>query len=889
MVSGSPGGGLTGEFGGNVMAVGCNFTKTTHMFLAGASSLALLAGAALIVSSGRSAAADATWKEVASDNNLFGDVNWSTDAVPNSGDTAFFSQSSFTNLSNNAFLFFGGWTFNSDSPAYIITNDTGIYFDGAGVNVNGGSVTIKNIGTAGTIEFQMSSTAGNATIENDALLNFVNSSTAGNATIENTYSTYFYHSSKAGDATITNSGTGASTIFGSTSSAGSSTITNSGSGSGSYFYGNSTAGNAALIGGHANSYFDFTYTSGPNSDGQISAGSIAGLGAFRLGANSLTVGSNNQSTQVDGTISGPGSLAKVGTGTLTLNGTNTYSGSTTVSAGTLNVGGSLLGNVVVENGGTLSGIGSVPWVYVKNGGTFAPGNSIGKMTVGGNFTLDPGATYEVELNDAGYVAGVNNDLVTANAAILGAGSIIHVTPENGTDDGSTYAPGTDYEIISASFQLLEDGAGPTITDDFAFLDFTGRAHGLSYYLTSSAPASSFCQDGATSNQCQAGEAIKGLGSGNAIYDAVVGMNEADANAAFDAASGEVHASGQTVVTQTTSQFSQTLRNQAASGIGSGSAGRQATTAPLGYGPEAEMAKSPASDAIDQMTTASYAHERVSTAWITAMGATGSIDTDGNAGQLDWNAGGIAGGYEGAFDAGGGKAWAGLGFGYVKSRGTVDARSSSIDADNLQLGVYAGWANGPWTVTGALAYTASRIDSARNISVGGFTGTAAADYWTHSLGFTGEAAYSFGLGDGLTISPLATLDAGWSGHGGFAETGAGAFNLTSGSADWTRFDTGLGAAISRTVHTASGAALTFDARAVWEHAFSDVLPRETHALSGGAVALEVAGADSGRDRLRLGAGAAFQISQDMTVRASYDGIFSSSQTSHTGNLSLSVKF
>jgi autotransporter-associated beta strand protein len=49
----------------------------------------------------------------------------------------------------------------------------------------------------------------------------------------------------------------------------------------------------------------------------------------------LTVGYNNASTTYSGVLSGPGSLIKVGTGTLTLSGANTYTGDTTVRAGTL--------------------------------------------------------------------------------------------------------------------------------------------------------------------------------------------------------------------------------------------------------------------------------------------------------------------------------------------------------------------------------------------------------------------------------------------------------------------------------------------------------------------------------------------------------------------------
>jgi autotransporter-associated beta strand protein len=77
----------------------------------------------------------------------------------------------------------------------------------------------------------------------------------------------------------------------------------------------------------------------------MTIGSIAGAGTYSLGSAALTVGLNNFSTDVSGTIADGGinggkggGLIKVGTGTLTLSGISTYSGPTTVSAGTLQAG-----------------------------------------------------------------------------------------------------------------------------------------------------------------------------------------------------------------------------------------------------------------------------------------------------------------------------------------------------------------------------------------------------------------------------------------------------------------------------------------------------------------------------------------------------------------------
>ncbi|EIZ85882.1 outer membrane autotransporter barrel domain protein [Methylobacterium sp. GXF4] len=64
-------------------------------------------------------------------------------------------------------------------------------------------------------------------------------------------------------------------------------------------------------------------------------GSLAGAGRVSLGAGTLTAGADNSSTAFSGTITGSGGLAKAGTGTLTLSGSNSYSGGTALLGGTL--------------------------------------------------------------------------------------------------------------------------------------------------------------------------------------------------------------------------------------------------------------------------------------------------------------------------------------------------------------------------------------------------------------------------------------------------------------------------------------------------------------------------------------------------------------------------
>jgi autotransporter-associated beta strand protein/T5SS/PEP-CTERM-associated repeat protein len=149
----------------------------------------------------------------------------------------------------------------------------------------------------------------------------------------------FTNASSAGNSSIINNG-GFTLSFTDTTTAGNATITTN-NGAFTQFATNSTGGNARFI-TDTTGTVDFSGTSGPSSNNQITAGSIEGAGTYFLGSNQLTVGSNNLSTEVSGEIQDGGSfggsgasLVKVGTGTLTLSGNNSYTGATTISAGTI--------------------------------------------------------------------------------------------------------------------------------------------------------------------------------------------------------------------------------------------------------------------------------------------------------------------------------------------------------------------------------------------------------------------------------------------------------------------------------------------------------------------------------------------------------------------------
>jgi autotransporter-associated beta strand protein len=122
----------------------------------------------------------------------------------------------------------------------------------------------------------------------------------------------------------------------------------------------------------------------------------------------------------------------------TLSGASTYTGGTTVTAGTLlanNITGSATGTATVTvNGGTLGGTGSISGaVTVNTTGFISPGASIESLATGA-LTLNTGSTFAYELNTSagtGDLLDVNGDLdlngtVTLNLADLGTSSLLAI-------------------------------------------------------------------------------------------------------------------------------------------------------------------------------------------------------------------------------------------------------------------------------------------------------------------------------------------------------------------------------------------------------------------------------------------------------------------------------
>ena len=343
-------------------------------------------------------------------------------------------EASFTNFTGTGVTAGNATIFNSGASTTILF-DTG---------ASAGSATINNSGTSNLASFTTGASAANATVNNSgtsSLTSFTGGATAGNATIFNSgaNSVTSFEGATAGNATIDNSGTSSFTLFTTGATAENATITNSGGGSVTAFILGASGGNAALINANPTAFITIAELSGQGT----TVGSIAGSGNLFLGSKNLTVGGNQQSTVFTGVISDVGgSLTKVGTGTLTLTGINTYTGGTNLDGGILAVNSDLnLGTGPLSfNGGTLEALGS--------GGGITSSKPVSLAAGGGTFLADAGTAS------------------TLSEPITGGGAWTKAGPGTLTLTGAnTYGGGT--TVSAGTLQLGAGGTTGSITGNVA--------------------------------------------------------------------------------------------------------------------------------------------------------------------------------------------------------------------------------------------------------------------------------------------------------------------------------------------------------------------------------------------------------------------------------------
>ncbi|HEY5127813.1 MAG TPA: autotransporter domain-containing protein [Bradyrhizobium sp.] len=640
------------------------------------------------------------------------------------------------------------------------------------------------------------------------------------------------------------------------------------------------------------------------------------MNAARGGLNAFDVWSNN--------ISGPGGLTLEGSGTLILAGNNSYTGGTNVHGGTLAVTGTLSGNLAISSGATfvgnggyavaggatltnagifvevntslinagtanntgtvvgdvnnsgtfnnnfvvtgafansglLSGNGLVGSLALLPGSTIAPGNAVGMILVANDLTIASGATYQAQ------IAANGADLIrVGGTATLSGGTVVASLV------GNTPVLGRAIPILTATGGVTGRFAN-AVAGNMAFIQPSLSYGPNDMFVTLARNGVTYESVAASPNQFAVANAIGAGGVGSGLDLALLSQSAAGARQAFDALSGEIHVSTQTMMLNDSLYLRAATLGRMRQASFEGGVGPMAALASggptLAY---ADGSRSSIPQSIDSARVnpggrkpAYPVKEAPETAlWAQGVGAWGKLNGDGNAADMSRTLAGFFSGVDHRF----GPNWlAGFASGYTNSSLRINDRASSGNIDTAHLAGYVGTSYGPWTLRAAAAASFSTLDTRRSIIFPGFADSATARYAASTTQIFGEVGYGVALGS-IAVEPFGGLAFVHLSALSFSETGGSSASIAglsgSGSSDDIGYST-LGSRTATNYILSNGMVLTPRLSAAWQHAFGST-PTAALTFNSTGAPVTIAGVPLARDSVLLEGGLDLQLNSRTTL-------------------------
>jgi autotransporter-associated beta strand protein len=223
-----------------------------------------------------------------------------------------------------------------------------------------------------------------------------------------------------------------------------------------------------------------TISSGTLMMGQGNPGEPGSIASSVVNNSGTFVFNRVEDLTYSGAINGTGVVTKQAAGRLVMTGTHSYTGATTVSAGTLLLSGIIGASTVTVTGGTLGGNGLIRGpVTIQSGGRLAPGTSIGALTISNSLNLSGVTIMEL------HAAAQTNDLVRGLTTVTYGGTLT-LSNLAGTITSSNVFKLFSANSYRGAFAALTPGPGPGLAWNTNTLVTDGTLRVVS---TTSAPIS----------------------------------------------------------------------------------------------------------------------------------------------------------------------------------------------------------------------------------------------------------------------------------------------------------------------------------------------------------------------------------------------------------------
>jgi len=614
-----------------------------------------------------------------------------------------------------------------------------------------------------------------------------------------------------------------------------------------------------------------------------------------VGVTTVTVTGSNVA-RIDSALSGSGTtrLNKLDTGTLILNGANTFN-TATVTAGTLQIGnggttgsfnGAILNNGAlifnrsdaVSYSGVLTGTGTFTksgantltmsgtstafagsttvatgtlsltgrlggTMTVNSGATLQGTGTAGTVTLAAGSTVMPGVGAIGNFNAAAinfqtnstYVldvtdAGLTDKIAITGPATVGNGAKLQVNAAAGN-----YQNETVYTILTATGGVTKAGSGFTTTTNMAFLTPTLTYNTNDVQLTLTRNDLDFAAVGRTYNQSVTGGAVQDLVSGS-LYHAILVADVPTAQNAFDQLSGEIHAS---------------LR-----------------------GVMADDTRLPRNAVLNRLTSNDN-----NAFWAEGFGNWGNSDVGDNAAPTRHDTRGFVAGADMPV---GDNVRVGLSAGYTHTNLEADLRNSRARIKSIHVIGYAGATFDAIHLSAGLGYADTKLETVRSIAFTGFADLLSGKYNGSVLHGFGEASYAIPMGS-LQLSPFANIASVRAHTDSFSENGGLAALSGDKRSETTTFST-----LGLRFETPQQEEFSVVANLGWRHGFGTSTPVSALGFNS-AASFAVEGTPTERDSVATDIGATWRVWEGLALGAAYNGLLSANSRDEAVRVTVTQQF